>query len=159
MKVARRNRADPVWLSPLWEARKNDTVVRVKAAIEKLREADQQVTFAAIRETVRNLFNRSISPNTIKRNEVAYRLYLENRQRPRMSLTRSLSVLSFYENTEPGGRAAAQARVARMRRRTKDDLIVRLLRAEETLKAARNAENRLREEIIRLHIAHGPKTI
>jgi hypothetical protein len=40
---------------------------------------------------------------------------------------------------------------------TKDDLIVRLLRAEEALKAARNVENRLREEIIRLHVAHGPR--
>ena len=157
MKAARQNRADPVWLTPVWEARKKETVVCIQAAIDKLREANQRVTFSAIRETVRDLFHRSISTNTIKRNEAAHQLYLENRHTPRMSLVKSQGVLSFYENTEPGARAAAQARVARLRRQTKDDLIVRLLRVEETLKAARNVENRLREEIIRLHVAHGPR--
>ena len=157
MKTARRNRVDPVWLTPMWEARKKETVVRVQAAIDRLREANQHATFSAIRETVRDLFDRSISANTIKRNEVAYQLYLENRHTPRMSLVKSQSVLEFYENTEPSARAAAQARVARLRRQTKDDLIVRLLRVEETLKAARNVENRLREEIIRLHVAYGPR--
>ncbi|HEV2133187.1 MAG TPA: hypothetical protein VGR47_02890 [Terracidiphilus sp.] len=157
MKTARRNRVDPIWLTPMWEARKKETAVRVQAAIDRLREANQHVTFSAIRETVRDLFHRSISANTIKRNDVAYQLYLENRHTPRMSLVKSQSVLEFYENTEPSARAAAQARVARLRRQTKDDLIVRLLRVEETLKAARNVENRLREEIIRLHVAHGPR--
>jgi multidrug efflux pump subunit AcrB len=159
MKAARRNRVDPVWLAPMWEARKKETAVRVQAAIDRLREANRQVTLSAIRESVRDLFDRSISANTIKRNEVAYQLYLENRHTPRMSLLRSQSVLEFYDDTEPGARAAAQARVARMRRRTKDDLIVRLLRAEEMLTASRNVEDRLREEIIRLHVIHGPKTI
>jgi hypothetical protein len=158
VKAARRNRADPVWLSPLWEARKKHTVVCVKAAIDKLREANQHVTFSAIRETVRNLFDWSISPNTIKRNEDAYQLYLENRHRPKLRLVKSQSVLSFYEDTEPGARAAAQARVARLRRHTKDDLIVRLLRAEESLKGSKNVENRLREEIIRLHVAQSART-
>ncbi len=157
MKTARRNRVDPVWLTPMWEARKKETVVRVQAAIDRLREANQHATFSAIRETVRDLFDRSISANTIKRNDVAYQLYLENRHTPRMSLVKSQSVLEFYENTEPSARAAAQARVARLRRHTKDDLIVRLLRAEETLKGSRDVENRLREEIIRLHVAHGPR--
>ena len=157
MKAARSQRADPVWLTPVWEARKKETAVRVQAAIDRLREANQRVTFSAIRETVLDLFHRSISANTIKRNQVAYQLYLENRHTPRMSLVKSQSVLDFYENTEPGTRAAAQSRVARLQRQTKDDLIVRLLRVEETLKAARNVENRLREEIIRLHVAHGPR--
>jgi hypothetical protein len=141
----------------MWEARKKETAVRVQAAIDKLRGANQHVTFSAIRETVRDLFHQSISANTIKRNEVAYQLYLANRRRPRMSPVRSQSVLEFYENTEPGARAAAQARVARLRRQPKDDLIVRLLRVDEMLRAARNVENRLREEIIRLHVAHGSK--
>lgn len=159
MKAARPNRADPVWLAPVWEARKRETVVRVQAAINRLRETNQRVTFSAIRETVQNLFDRSISANTIKRNEDAHQLYLENQRGPRIRLTKAQSVLEFYEHTEPEGRAAAQARVARMRRHTKDDLIVRLLRVEEMLKAARNVENRLREEIIRLHVAHGSKQL
>lgn len=157
MKAGRQNRADPIWLTPVWEARKKETVVRVQAAINRLRETNQRVTFSAIREAVRDLFHRSISTNTIKRNEAAHQLYLENRRRPRMGLVKSQRVLEFYETTEPDAKSAAQARVARLRRQTKDDLIVRLLRAEGTLKAARNVENRLRDEIIRLHLAQGPK--
>jgi hypothetical protein len=159
VKAARQNRANPVWLTPVWEARKKETVVRIQAAINRLRETNQRVTFSAIRETVRDLFHRSISTNTIKRNEAAHQLYLENRRRPRMGLAKSQRVLEFYETTEPEAKSAARARVARLRRQTKDDLIVRLLRAEEALKAAGDVENRLREEIIRLHVTHGTRQI
>lgn len=157
MRAARRNRVDPVWLSPMWEARKKETADCVRAAIDRLRETNQHVTFSAIRETVWHLFQRSLSANTIKRNEHAYQLYLKNRHSPRSREIKRQSVVEFYACTEPGRRAATQARVARLRRQTKDELIVCLLRVEDALKAGRNVENRLREEIIRLHVAHGPK--
>ena len=76
-------RVSPVWLASTWESRKKETVKCVEAAIEKLREADRYVTLTSIRDEVRLLFGRSLSTNTINRNECAYQLYFANRCAPR----------------------------------------------------------------------------
>src|SRR5205807_9302671 len=49
----------------------------------KLQKDGSQVTYASVCKRVNILFGLTISPNTIKRNEFAYRIYLANRRPPR----------------------------------------------------------------------------
>ncbi|MFZ0742908.1 MAG: hypothetical protein WAM85_00785 [Terracidiphilus sp.] len=57
-------------------------------------------------------------------------------------------IFELYARTEPAKRTAIQARVARLRRQAKDDLIVRLMGIEESLIEQMNVANRLREKIV-----------
>jgi hypothetical protein len=57
-------------------------------------------------------------------------------------------ILELYARTDPAKKAATQARVARLRRQPKDDLIVRLMSIEEALAEQMNAANRLQEKMI-----------
>lgn len=143
-----RKRVMPVWLAPAWEQRKKKTASCVEAAIGKLRVANQPVTLSSIKSEVRLLFGRSLSTNTIKRNEAAYQLYLTNRRAPSTPQVKSHLALELYTRADPSGKAATQARVARLRRHPKDDLIVRLMRTEESLREQMDVANRLREQII-----------
>jgi hypothetical protein len=143
-----RKRVMPVWLATAWEARRKETASCVEAAIGKLREANRPVTLSSIRNEVLFLFGRSLSTNTIKRNEDAYELYLANRRVPRTPQVKGQLILELYACTEPAKKAAIQARVARLRRHPKDDLIVRLMRIEESLTEQMDVANRLREKII-----------
>lgn len=143
----------PVWLAAAWEERRKETASCVGAAIGKLREANQPVTLASIRNEVLHLFGRSLSTNTIKRNEDAYQLYLANRRAPRTPQVKGHLILELYACTEPAKKAAIQARVARLRRHPKDDLIVRLMRIEESLTEQMDVANRLREKIILANVA------
>lgn len=88
------------------------------------------MTLSSIRNEVRLLFGRSLSANTIKRNEGAYQLYLANRQAPNIPQVKSHLILELYARAEPARKAAIQARVARLRRHPKDDLLVRLMRTK-----------------------------
>jgi hypothetical protein len=152
MNNYRDKRITPVWLTSTWENKKQVTASCVEAAVNNLREADQQVTLATIKERVSLLFGRSLSTNTIKRNEQAYQVYLANRRAPKMRQSKSQLVHDFYEDVDPERRTALQARVARLRRQTKDDLIVRLMQAEDALIKQQGIANRLREEILRAHV-------
>ncbi len=143
-----RKRVTPVWLASVWEDRKKKTANCVETAICKLREANQAVTMSSIKVEVRLLFGRSLSTNTIKRNEVAYQLYLANRRAPRIPQVKSHLLLELYAHAEPAKKSAIQARVARLRRHSKDDLIVRFIRVEESLRDQMDVANRLREKII-----------
>ena len=143
-----RKRVTPVWLAAAWEGKRTETASCVEAAIEKLREANRPVTLSSIRNEVFLLFGRSLSTNTIKRNEDAYELYLANRRAPRTPQVKGQLILELYARTEPAKKAAIQARVARLRRHPKDDLIVRLMRIEESLTEQMDVANRLREKII-----------
>jgi hypothetical protein len=148
MIQSNRKRVAPVWLAAAWEVRKKETASCVEAAIRVLRETNQPVTLASIRKEVLLLFGRSLSTNTIKRNEGAYQLYLANRRAPRTTQIKSHLILELYAHAEPARKAAIQARVARLRRHPKDDLIARLMRIEESLIEQMEVANRLREKII-----------
>jgi hypothetical protein len=141
-------RVTPVWLASAWERRKKETASCVEAAIGQLCLANQPVTLSSIRNEVRLLFGRSLSTNTITRNEGAYQLYLTNRRAPSTPQVKSHLILEMYARAEPTRKAAIQARVARLRRHPKDDLIVRLMRTEESLREQMDVANRLREQII-----------
>ena len=124
-------RVTPVWLASTWESRKKETVKCVEAAIDSLREADRSVTLTSIRDEVRLLFGRSLSTNTIIRNERAYQLYFANRCAPRTPQIKSHLILELYARTEPQRERQYKQRVARLRRQAKDDLIARIMRIEE----------------------------
>lgn len=143
-----REQVTPVWLAPAWESKKRETLTCVEAAIGSLRDSNRSVTLSSIRGEVRRLSGRSLSTNTIIRNERAYQLYLANRCAPRTPQIKSRLILELYARTEPAKRAAIQARVARLRRQAKDDLIVRLMDIEKSLVDQVDVANRLREKIV-----------
>jgi hypothetical protein len=64
----------PEWLRSRWERTKCETAARVRAAVDQLRQQGRDVTFESIREAIRSLHGVSISANTIKRNELAYKV-------------------------------------------------------------------------------------
>ena len=152
MSRGKPTRTAPVWLSPLWEERRKKTAGHVIAAIGKLLEARLPVTIASIRNQVHSLFGRALSANTIKRNGVAYQMYLAYRLPPKAPQLSSSLLMEFYAQAAPEERPGLHAKVARFRRQAKDDLIVRLIRLEETVKNQTDVENRLREEIIRTNL-------
>ena len=96
-----RKRVTPVWLASAWESKKRETLNCVEAAIGSLRDANRSVTLSSIRGEVRHLFGRSLSTNTIIRNERAYQLYLANRCAPRTPQIKSRLILELYARTEP----------------------------------------------------------
>jgi hypothetical protein len=105
MKNRQYKRPSPVWLTPTWEDRKRVTADCVEVAVRKLRETDQAVTLSSIKKKVALLFGRSLSMNTIKRNERAYQVYVANRRAPKTSQVESELVHEFYENVEPARKA------------------------------------------------------
>jgi len=58
--------------------------------------------------------------------------------------------MSLYKESDPGERAALQAKVARLRRESKDTLIARLIRMESRVSQRAQVENRLREQVIQI---------
>ena len=58
--------------------------------------------------------------------------------------------MSLYKESDPGERAALQAKVARLRRESKDSLIARLIQMESRVSQRAQVENRLREQVIQI---------
>jgi len=140
----------PGWLQPRWERQKRDTAARVEAAVRALQKDHAEVTYASICKRVSILFGLSISPNTIKRNEPAYRIYLANRRPPRKKQFREPLLLQLVDGAPDQVKRSLQSKTARLRRESKDSLIARLISLERTVAQQKNAENLLREEILRL---------
>jgi hypothetical protein len=143
----------PVWLSGSWERKKAETADRVRSAIERLTADRQPVTVNAIREAVKAIFNIPFSANTIKRNDEAYALYLSCRRPPRSPAARDLLLSDLYACTTD--KAHLYAKVARLRRQSKDHLIAQLISLEQAAKLQTQVENRLREEIVRNSLQSG----
>jgi hypothetical protein len=140
----------PDWLRPRWERQKRDTATRVEAAVNALQKERAEVTYASICKRVSILFGLSISPNTIKRNEFAYRIYLANRRPPRYKRLREPLLLQLIDGSSDQEKRSLRSRSARLRRESKDSLIARLISLERTVTEKKNVENLLREEILRL---------
>jgi hypothetical protein len=140
----------PGWLQPRWERQKRDTATRVEAAVSALQEDRAEVTYANICKRVSILFGLSISTNTIKRNELAYRIYLANRRPPRYKRLREPLLLQLIDGSSDQEKRSLRSRSARLRRESKDSLIARLISLERTVTEKKNVENLLREEILRL---------
>lgn len=86
----------PVWLQPRWERRKQETVSRVKAAVEILRQQAREVTFSNICAAVKELYGVPISSNTLKRDESAYQIYLAHRKPPKKGLNDNEDCRSYW---------------------------------------------------------------
>jgi hypothetical protein len=142
----------PNWLRPHWEKKKQETARRITAAVAKLASEGRSVTFSSIREAVRILYGMPLSTNTIKRNEFAYEIYRQHRRAPKIRITRNPSLMSLYQESDVDHRAALQAKVARLRRESKDSLIARLIRMESQVSRQAQVENRLREEVTQISL-------
>jgi hypothetical protein len=142
----------PTWLRPYWENKKQETAHHVTAAVAKLTVEGMPVTFSSIRETVRILYGKALSANTIRRNELAYETYLQHR-RPAKTRTRSsTSLKALYQATTPEHRPSLYAKVGRLRRESKDSLIGRLIQAEARVRQQVHDETKLREEVMQVNL-------
>ncbi len=142
----------PVWLQPRWERRKQETVSRVTAAVEILRQQAREVTFSNICAAVKELYGISISSNTLKRNEAAYQIYLAHRRPPRKGIGRQRELQDLLASTTGLERDQLASKISRLRRKSKDTLIAKLITLERRLRQQTEVENRLREEVIRLDL-------
>jgi hypothetical protein len=140
----------PGWLQPRWERQKRDTAARVEDAVKALQTDHAEITYASICKRVSILFGLSISPNTIKRNELAYRIYLANRRPPRRKQLRESVLMQLVNSASGLEKRSMWSKTARLRRESKDSLIARLISLERTVRQQQSAENLLREEILRL---------
>ena len=148
--MKRASRLTPDWLRPHWEKKKQETAGRISAAIAQLSRAGQPVTFSSIRETVQALYGLPLSTNTIRRNELAYEIYQQHRQPPKTRIGRSPSLIALYKESDPEHRPSLYAKVARLRRESKDTLIARVIRTEARISQQAHIENELREDVIEL---------
>src|SRR5215472_5144932 len=144
-------RPSPEWLRPRWEQKKRETAARVAVAVKALRGEGQAVTYASIREKVHALSGLWISANTIKRNDLAYPIYMEHRQPAKSRRRREPLLMRLLAAVAGGERRAVQSEVTRLRREPKDALIAKLILLDQTVAKQKRAENALREEILRLH--------
>ncbi len=96
------------------------------------------------------LFGVSISPNTIKRNELSYRIYVASRRPPRRKQLREAGLMQLVNSASGPEKRSMWSKTARLRRESKDSLIARLISLERTVRQQQSAENLLREEILRL---------
>jgi len=140
----------PEWLRSRWERTKGETEARVQAAVDQLRERGRSVTFESIRETIRSIYGISISANTIKRNEIAYQIYLAHRQKPRVASLPQPALRALLANASAGERRGLQSKISRLRREPRDSLVAKVVCLEGTATKQKDIENRLREEILRL---------
>ena len=152
----RDKKTHPGWLQPRWDRQKRDTATRVEAAVSALQKDRAEVTYASICKRVSILFGLSISPNTIKRNELAYRVYLASRRPPRRKQLRESALMELVDSASGLEKRSVWSKTARLRRESKDSLIARLISLERTVRQQKSAENLLREEILRLAQA-GPR--
>jgi hypothetical protein len=145
------SRKSPYWLQSLWERKRAETLRRVTAAVRALEQQGKVVTLAAIRETIRELDGVSISTNTIHRNELAYNIYLSHAAVGPARKTPKGGPLSALQRTTPEAqRPALRAKIARLRRTSKDALIAKVMDLERTVEDQLKHENALREELLRI---------
>lgn len=147
-KVAARKH--PEWLSPQWEKKRQLTAARVEQAVQALKNDGGVVSYATIRERVHSLSGVWISANTIKRNDLAYRVYLANRCSPRICSLPEPLLTRLVESMPAEERRSIQSKVSRLRRDSKDALIAKLVSLERIVAKQKLTENALREEVIRL---------
>src|SRR5579885_1856721 len=94
-------RPTPEWLRPRWEQKTKETAARVQEAVDQLRRQGRKITLDAIRDTIRSTCGVSISTNTIKRNDLAYQIYVAHRPRPRVSCLPDPGLRQIIQNAQP----------------------------------------------------------
>ena len=143
-------RKHPDWLSSQWEKKRHLTAARVEQAVQALKNDGGAVSYAAIRERVHSLSGVWMSANTIKRNDLAYGIYLANRRSPKIRSLPEPLLTRLVESVPAEERRSMQSKVSRLRRDSKDALIAKLVSLERIVAKQKLTENALREEVIRL---------
>ncbi len=115
------------------------------------------MTIETIRSTVKTLSGVSISGNTIHRNEAAYEAYQKHRTEPQRKVPKEASLCQLLRDTPTTQRTNMRAKINRLRRQSKDALIVKLIRLEGAAQEHDTRENNLREEILRLSVDAGTR--
>lgn len=157
MPIKKRAGRNPQWLRTLWDRKRRETAKRVTAAVRHLVAKGEPVTIETIRSTVKTLSGVSISGNTIHRNEAAYEAYQKHRTEPRRKAPKEASLSQLLRDTPTNQRTSLRAKINRLRRQSKDTLIVKLIRLEGAAKEHDARENNLREEILRLSVNAGTR--
>lgn len=123
----------PGWLQSRWDRQKRDTATRIEVAVTALQKDHVEVTYANICKRVGLLYGLSISPNTIKRNELAYQLYLANRRSPKRRQLREPLLIELINSTSDLEKRSLRSKTSRLRRESKDSLIARLISLKRTV--------------------------
>ena len=145
--LKRHHGRNPEWLNKRWEEKRQQTADRVSAAIGHLQKQGLTVSIAAICHAVQELFGFSMAPSTIKRNELAFANYVAARKHVSYVGVRG-TTLELLASAPADGRPKLRAKIRRLRRETKDELIGRVLKLEETVGQQRQLECKLRDEIV-----------
>jgi hypothetical protein len=143
-------RPTPEWLRPRWQQKTKETAARVQEAVDQLRRQGRKITLDAIRDTIRSTCGVSISTNTIKRNDLAYQVYVAHRPRPRVSCLPDPGLRQIIQNAPAEERHGLRSKISRLRHECKDVLVARVVSLEIAASKQRDVENRLREEILHL---------
>lgn len=142
----------PQWLEPRWDSKRQETVRRIEAAVETLKKHRAAITYSSICRMVNSLYNVTISPNTIKRNDSAYQIYLSNRHAPRSRQVGEPILMELMKNSSVDEQKVLRSKTARLRRESKDALIAKLILLERAVAKQKGVEIRLRDEILRLSV-------
>jgi hypothetical protein len=144
------HRPSPDWLRGRWDQQRRETADRVSRAVACLRAQARPVTFAAIRDTVKELDGVTISTNTIQRNDLAYAIYQQHAPRRASRSHRHRSLSTVLDRASPTERASLRTKIARLRRVSKDELIASLIELAREVKNQQRREHALRDELLRV---------
>lgn len=135
------------WLRKHGEETRQATANEVRDAIAELQKQHLPVSLNAIKSEVLRSSGRHIATSTIIRNSSAYRAYCRAATSPlrHNSAPRALGELQGHAESP-----RSKSRFYYLRARPKDELIVRLIDAEDTISKLENNEAVLREKIIEL---------
>ena len=139
----------PTWLAPNWEAKKANTLERVKNAIKEIKHEGGSVSLRKITKKAEEMDGRPLSATTIQRNEAAYGEYLKYRKLLPSRQRRAWSITEFLEQTPTNERRNVQTRISYLRKEKKDDLIAKILSLQMLIEVRDEEALHLREELLR----------
>jgi hypothetical protein len=93
------------------------------------RHKSEPVTMEAIQRTVKALSGVSISANTIHRNEAACEACQKHRTAPRRKASREASLSQLLCTAPADQRTSLRSKINRLRRESRDALMIKLIRA------------------------------
>lgn len=148
----------PEWLRTRWDEKRRVTADRVFSTVTKLVKQQRTITLSAICETIKSDFGLSMSPNTIKRNDLAYEIYKTYRKAPVTGQLRDSDLDQLLENSSTEAKHKMRAKISRLRRQSKDSLIAKIIQLERKVETQNAVENALRDEVIEMSLQALSKT-
>jgi len=146
------SRSKPTWLQKRWHAQRADTVERVRKSIDALIVANKNVTLSAICEHSRQVLKAPLAVTTILRNEGARELYDQHARKGPKSVRRIRTKKIKEEIASELSEAQIHSRVSRLRRYTKDELVLKVLHQTQMLRRQMELIRRLRRSNLGLKL-------